>query len=350
MNEISLAKIRKHLKEKDLDAVFITSNENRRYLSDFRGSDGYLLIGQDYQLLITDSRYTEQAKNESPAYEIFELKGALAGWFPKLIERFAIKRLGFEPGYMTFAFYDSLAECAGCELEALGNFTDVLRSVKTPEEVESIRKAVKISDDAISFVSESLHEGISEKQLAWEIEKFMREQGSEILPFDVIVASGMNAALPHHIPGEKTIYQHEPIIIDIGARVDGYASDLTRTLCIGQRTPMLEEIYQIVLNAQLTAERDARSGMTGNDIDALARDYISSFGYGSNFGHALGHGIGLVCHEYPRVSKNSEDVIEEGMVFTIEPGIYLPKWGGVRIEDTVVFKNGKIEVLSQSVK
>ena len=350
MNEASLNKLRAHIKEKELDAVLITCNENRRYLSDFRGSDGYLLIGQDYQLLITDSRYTEQAKNESPAYEIYELKGALASWFPKLIERFSIKRLGFEPGYVTFAFYDRLSECTDCELVALGNFTDVLRSVKTPAEVESIRKAVKISDNAITFVSETLHEGITEKQLAWEIERFMREAGSEILPFDVIVAAGMNASLPHHIPSDKPIYQHEPIIIDIGARVDGYASDLTRTLCIGKMTPMLQEVYQVVLDAQLTAEKEIRSGMTGNEADAFARDYIKKAGYGSNFGHALGHGIGLVCHEYPRVSQNSEDVLEEGMVFTVEPGIYLPKWGGVRIEDTVVLKNGKIEVLSQSAK
>jgi Xaa-Pro aminopeptidase len=225
-----------------------------------------------------------------------------------------------------------------------------LRAVKENEEIEAITRAVEISDNALEHIEQNIHAGMSEKNVAWELEKYMRECGSQSVPFDIIVAAGPNAALPHAVPSERTIQEGEPVLIDIGARIDDYASDLTRTICPGEPDEKFKKVYDIVLGAQLTAIELIKEGMTGEQADSLARTAIAEAGYADAFGHALGHGIGLAAHESPRLGPGSVDELVSGMVFSIEPGIYFPGWGGVRIEDLTIMENGKLRVLSKARK
>jgi len=199
----------------------------------------------------------------------------------------------------------------------------------------------------LEYISQEIHPGMKEKEVAWEIEKFLREKGSESTPFDIIVASGPNAALPHAKPTGRTISLGEPIIIDLGARVKGYSSDLSRTLCLGSWEENFTKIYNLVLQAQLSAIANLEAGMTGEQVDNLARAIIQREGYEGAFGHGLGHGIGLATHEQPRLGPSATNVLAENMVFTIEPAIYLSGWGGVRIEDMVIVEKGKAKTLTK---
>lgn len=350
-----LQKLRHKLTEKEIDAILISQPENRRYLSGFDGSAGYLFITHREAVLATDFRYIEQAQRQAKGYEIYRIAGDMAEWFPKLVSDSGSCRLGFESGNITFAIYEKMTEVLSrspskARLVPVDGLVESLRAVKEPEEIELITKAVKFTDAAFAHAERTIHSGMSEKELAWEIEKFLREQGSEVLPFDAIVASGPNAALPHARPSTRAIKPGEPVIIDIGAKVEGYTGDLTRTFCIGQRDDTFNKVYKTVLDAQLAAIAKLKPGMTGNDVDNIARTSITKAGYGEAFGHGLGHGIGLATHEGPRLGPSATDQLVEGMVFTIEPGIYLPGWGGVRIEDDVVIKNGTIVVLSSAKK
>ena len=348
-----LQTLRTTLFEKNLQAILISQPENRYYLSGFNGSAGYLLITTDKQILATDFRYVEQVKQQSPDFRLFELKGDMAKWLPELVAGLGLKDLAFEAEDITFDKYSRLKEILsplGIELKPVISMVETIRAVKEPSEIVLIERAVAVSDAAIEHIRAAAHPGMSELEVAWEIEKYMREHGSQAVPFEVIVASGRNAALPHHRPSDYVIKAGEPIVCDIGARCEGYASDLTRTLCLGKEDAQFRHIYDIVLRAQLAAEEKIVSDMSGHDGDAIARTIIDAAGYGDKFGHGLGHGLGLVVHEFPRVGSNSKDILSDGMVFTVEPGIYLPEWGGVRIEDTVVLENGKIRVLSASRK
>jgi Xaa-Pro aminopeptidase len=239
---------------------------------------------------------------------------------------------------------------SGLQLVPTEGLVESLRAIKEPGEIELISKAAKISDEAFEHISKRIRAGMTEKEIAWSIEKFMREHDSQVLPFEVIVASGANAALPHHKPSERQINSGEPIVIDIGARVDGYCSDLTRTICVGQSDDKFKKVYDIVLGSQLTAIALIKDGMNGNESDSFARTVIKEAGYGDAFGHSLGHGVGLAPHEQPRLGPNSTDLLKSGMVFSIEPGIYLVGWGGVRIEDLAIMENGKIRLLSGAGK
>ncbi|MBI4336831.1 MAG: aminopeptidase P family protein [Chloroflexi bacterium] len=209
---------------------------------------------------------------------------------------------------------------------------------------------MEIADQAFQQVASAIQVGETERSVAWRLEKAMRELGAEGLSFDIIVAAGPNAALPHHHPSERPIGAGEPVVIDFGSRYEGYCSDTTRTICLGPADDTFRKVYDIVLGAQLTAIATVQAGMTAGQADSIARDIIKQAGYGDNFGHSLGHGIGLAVHEYPRVGPKAEAALEEGMVFTIEPGIYVPGWGGVRIEDTVVLEKGKVRSLNTSSK
>ena len=350
-----LQKLRQGLAEKEIDAIFISQPENRRYLSGFDGSSGYLLITPQNTILATDFRYMEQAKIQATDYEIFPAIGGIVDWFPQLVAESNLTKLGFEAGHITFARYQQLSDILNkaqsqLRLIPVDGLVESLRAIKEPEEIELITKATEISDAALEYIENMIDIGMSEKEVAWEIEKFIREKGSETIPFDVIVASGPNSALPHAKPSSHAIQSGEPVVIDIGARFRGYSSDLSRTICLGTPDDTFRKVYDTVLRAQLTAMATIKEGMSGSQIDNLARVVIEQAGYGQAFGHALGHGIGLASHEAPRLGPNSADKLTSGMVFTIEPGIYLAGWGGVRIEDAVVMEKGKVRAISKAKK
>jgi Xaa-Pro aminopeptidase len=346
-----LKNLRYKLTEKELDAIFITQAENRRYLSGFHGTAGYLVITQNQAILATDFRYIEQSKTEAPDFKIHRISGSMKTWLPALFSDLDIKHMGFEGGNVTYDFHRQLRRVLkNIKLVSLDNLVESIRAVKEPEEIAFIQKASELTDAALESVELKIKPGITEKQLAWELEKTMRESGSESIPFDVIVGSGPNAALPHAKPTDRAINEGEPVVIDMGAKFRGYASDLTRTVCVGNPSEKFKEIYNIVFRAQQAAINKISQGITGKAADAMARKVIEKVGYGDAFGHSLGHGVGFAEHELPYLSPNSKEKLVDGMVFTIEPGIYLEGWGGVRIEDTVVMENGKVKLLTKARK
>jgi len=350
-----LQKLHQKLAENELDAILISCAENRRYLSGFTGSAGFLLISPKSAILATDFRYVEQAKQQALEFDITRIKGELTTWFPEVVSSLPIRRLGCEAGDISFTTYRQLAEVINSlqsplQLVPTEGLVESLRAIKEAEESAQLMAAAQLADAAIEYISSIIHPGMKEKEIAWEIEKFLRQNGSESLPFDIIVASGPNSALPHAKGGERSISSGEPIIIDLGAKVAGYSSDLTRTICLGPADETLTKIYDLALEAQLIALDSLAVGMSGEEVDRLARRVIEQGGYDEAFGHGLGHGIGLAPHEKPRVGPNSTDILQEEMVFTIEPGIYLEGWGGVRIEDMLILKKGGPRVLTKATR
>jgi len=350
-----LSQLREKLVQQEIDAIFVSQPDNRRYLSGFDGSAGYLLITGKDAIIATDFRYIEQVKQQSPDYRVFQISGDMANWFSELVVDLRGRKLGFELQHMSLAMYRQVGDiikrvAPPPRLVPLEGLVESLRAIKEAEEIEVIAQAADISDRAFRHVEENIKAGMTEIEVAWEVERFMREHGSQAVPFDVIVASGPNAALPHARPSERAIQKGEPVLMDIGARVHGYASDLTRTICLGEPDNDFKKVYDIVLGAQLAALELIKEGMTGEQADDLARTVIVEAGYAEAFGHALGHGVGLVAHEAPRLGPGSSEKLASGMVFTIEPGIYLPGWGGVRIEDLVVPENGQLRILSKARK
>ncbi len=350
-----LHKLRRKFAEKEIDAMFVTQSENRRYLSGFDGSAGFLIISAKKAVLATDFRYTEQAVAEAPDFEILRIANNINDWFPGLIREMGIKRPGFEAGDISYNFHRQLNEAlkkkkVRADLIPVEGLVESVRAVKEPGEIELIKKAAAITDTAYESVVKNIKPGVTEKQVAWELEKSLREKGSQSLPFDIIVASGPRAALPHAKPSERVIEDGDPVVIDMGARYGGYASDLTRTVCAGTADGTFKNVYNTVLKAQRAAIAIISKGITGKEADRAAREIIEKAGYGEAFGHSLGHGVGMAPHELPRLGPNSEDMFTEGMVFTVEPGIYISGWGGVRIEDTVVLEKGKARQITRAVK
>lgn len=346
-----LERLRRRLQEESLEALLVSTPENRRWLSGFTGSAGWLFITARDAVLATDFRYVEQAHQQAPDFPVVRIGGGY-DWFPRLIQEKGVHRIGFEAGHLTVASYQALiaalkeARVEGVSLQATQGLVEALRIHKDPQEMALIARAVAISDEALRQVAPTIQPGETERAVAWRLEKAMRELGADGLAFETIVASGPNAALPHHRPSDRPIQAGEPIVIDFGARYQGYCADLTRTFCIGHPDETFRKVYDIVLTAQLTAIATVHAGMKAGDADSIARKIIDDAGYKENFGHSLGHGIGLAVHEAPRLGPGSETPLEEGMVFTIEPGIYIPGWGGVRIEDTVVLEKGKVRPLT----
>ncbi len=346
-----LTKLREAMAAEELDAILITQPENRRYLSGFTGSAGVLLISQDQAILATDFRYYEQVERQAPGFHLAKIKDKFESLLPELVHELGAKRVGFESAHLTVDRYQEWQKIAeDFELVPTKGLVEEIRTVKDEDELDKIRRAIALTDEAFAHIVSFIEPGMTEKEVAWEIEVFMRTHGAEKLAFDLIVGSGPNGAMPHATISERVIRAGEPIVMDMGAMVEGYNSDLTRTICLGRPDGRFREIYNIVLEAQQAAERDIRPGMTGKEADEIARQVIEGAGYGDNYGHGLGHGVGLAVHEKPRLGRLSEDVLKPGMVFTIEPGIYLPGWGGVRIEDIVVMREDGVEVLTQAGK
>ena len=352
---LRLEKLREKLLEKELDAILVSTPENRRYVCGFTGSAGYVIVSREGAVLSTDFRYTEQAGIESPDFEVVKI-GADWSWLLEFSKEMGTKVLGFESQHVTVATYRQITEALkeqapqSPRLVATTGIIEGLRSSKDSEEVTLLQKAIDVSDTAMSAVSSTIRPGETEREVAWRLEVAMRELGADSPSFDTIVAAGPNGAMPHHRPSDRPIGEGEPIVIDMGARVGGYCSDITRTVCIGEPDEKFRRVYDIVLGAQLTAIATVRAGMNGGDADELSRVVISEAGYAENFGHSLGHGVGLAVHEYPRVGPKSKHALEEGMIFTVEPGIYLSEWGGVRIEDVVVLEGGGARVMSKAAK
>ena len=356
MTTSRIEKMRKKLPEHQLEAFLVSAPPNRRYLSGFTGSAGYLLISQQHQLIATDFRYYEQVGRQCPDFTLIKIAGDLESWLLNALRELKAQRIGFEANDVTFAAYNQLKEVVSKldspqpELVPTYDLVETLRIYKEPEELAALVRAIEVADEAMVEVCQRLRPGMTERQVAWEMEKSMREQGADGTSFDTIVGSGPNGALPHHRTSDRRIEKGEPIVIDMGALVDGYCSDITRTVCLGRNDHRFRTVYDTVLGAQLTAEATVQAKMSGKDGDYLARQVIEKAGYAEQFGHGLGHGVGLAIHESPRLSPLSTSELDDGMVFTIEPGIYLPGWGGVRIEDIVILENGKARNLTKAPK
>jgi Xaa-Pro aminopeptidase len=349
-----IERLRAAMIDKQLDAFLLSSPENRTYYSGFRGSAGYLWITPTDAMLATDFRYTEQAAIQATDYRVVRIAGGL-DWFEEALADSGVRRIGIEDSAMTVSFYNSLKgklekRDPTPELITTEGIASQLRAVKEPEELAVIQRAIDLADQAMDAISEQLRPGLTEREVAWMLEKHMRENGADALSFETIIASGPNGAKAHHHPSERKLEMGDGVVIDMGALYDGYCSDITRTFVLGKASDQFRKIYDIVLAAQEIAEATARAGMTGTDVDGLARAVISKAGYGDDFGHSLGHGIGIAVHEMPGVGPNSPGAIEDGMVFSVEPGIYLTGWGGVRIEDLVVMENGSPRVLTHAHK
>jgi Xaa-Pro aminopeptidase len=352
-----LQRLRARIAADTLDALLVTSAPNRRYLSGFTGSAGALLITADRALLLSDFRYETQAGLESPDWEfrLLPTTAPLPKQLPGLIRELGIQRLGFEAGSVTVGEYntwrDELAAAeVSVEWEPTSGIVEGLRQIKDVAEIETLRRAIAITDEAFAAIRPLLQPEMREREVAWELEKAMRERGAEGVAFEIIVAGGDNGARPHARAGDGQLGIGRPIVMDFGARVDGYHADMTRTVILGEADDQFWAIYNTVLRAQRAAAEGIRPGMRGPEADSIARDIIAAARYGEAFGHSLGHGVGLVIHEGPRLSQSSDDSLAAGAVFSIEPGIYLPGWGGVRIEDLALLTDAGAETLTQSSK
>jgi Xaa-Pro aminopeptidase len=352
-----IARLRAALAEREFDGALISNAQNRRYLSGFTGSAGYLLVTADDAIIATDFRYYEQSAAQAPDYRLHQQVTGFDNWVPPLFAGLAGKKIAFEAADMSVSTHGhvrkalaSLPEPQRPQLIPTQNLVEGLRVFKEPAEIEALQRAVDLGDAAFTHVAERVEPGWTEKRVAWEIEKYIREHGGDALSFDTIIAGGPWGAMPHAYPRERKLEKGEGVVIDMGCDVDGYMSDLTRTIFLGKPDDQFKKIYDIVLTAQLTAEEMVQPGMTGNECHMIAHNVIDAAGYGETFGHGLGHGIGLQVHEAPRVGRTSDDVLKDTMVFTIEPGIYITGWGGVRIEDMVVLENGRARVMSKAPK
>ena len=355
-----IRQLREKLPTAGIDALLVLVAENRRYLSGFTGEDtqfdesaGALIISAQERLLATDSRYELQARREAHGYEVVCYKEGLAKLLPGVVERMNISRLGFESVRLTVRQHRQIAE----QLKKSGNSTRLqpvedlvenLRVRKDETEVAATRKALQLAESAFAACLPKIRPGATEKELAWSMEKQMRETGADALSFPTIVAAGANSALPHAVPGDRLIQPGEPILFDWGARLNGYCSDISRTVLIGKPDSRFKKVFQTVLDAQRYAIDAIRPGASSREVDNVAREHIERKGFEGLFGHGLGHGTGLAIHEAPRLSPLKEHLLEVGMISTVEPGIYIPDWGGVRLENMIVVRDGGAEVLNES--
>lgn len=340
------AVLKKTLPESGIDGILITDINNIQYLSGFTGSSGFLIITSNRSIFVTDFRYKEQAKRETKGFKIIiESKGKVDS-IKRIVGKYKIRELGFEDHSLNFQTYKRLKE-KRIKLKALTDTVESLRLIKSQEEITNIKRAVNRAENAFRRLRPFIKVGITEQKLAIRLEGLLKEEGCKKIPFGVIVTSGSMSALPHAKPTNRQIKKGDFVLFDWGGEYEGYYSDMTRMLAVkGRHLTKQLEIYSIVYDAQSRAVDAVRAGVKAKTIDSAARDLIKQKGYGDFFGHGTGHGVGLAVHEKPVISGQNEDMIEEGMVFTIEPGIYLPGIGGVRIEDMVCVRRNGAEVLT----
>lgn len=331
-----LTTLRKALEADELDAVLITSPINRSYITGFTGTAGVAIISEKDALFVTDFRYTKQATEQAKDFQVVEHKQLIELEIGDQLKNLHIKRLGFEKDHVTFSQYEKYKSIFEADLIPVSGLVEELRLMKTNEELAIMKQAAKIADDAFEHIQDFIKPGVKEIDVSNELELFMRKQGATSSSFDIIVASGYRSALPHGVASDKTIQSGELVTLDYGALYQGYCSDITRTVAVGEISEKLRTIYDIVLEAQLRGVKGIKPGMTGKEADAITRDYIKEKGYGEYFGHSTGHGLGLEVHEAPGLSFRSNKKLEPGMVVTVEPGIYVPSVGGCRIEDDLV--------------
>lgn len=342
--------LRIKLEEHGIDALLVTNMYNVRYLANFTGTTGLALLTKENAYFVTDFRYTEQAAEQAKGFEIVKNTGSIYEEVANLVEKDQIKTLGFEDSDVTFATYTQINGLIACDLKPSSGLIEKLREVKSDEEIAIIQKAVDIAEKGYAHILDYIKPGQTEIEVANELDFYMRSLGASSVSFDTIVASGVRSAMPHGVASEKVIEQGDMITIDFGCYYKGYVSDMTRTFAIGDPGEELKKIYQIVYEAHMKVSETAKAGMTGAELDAIARDHITDNGYGEAFGHTTGHGIGLEIHEEPAVSFRNEEELVENNVITNEPGIYIPGLGGVRIEDDLVVTAEGNKVLNSSSK
>ncbi len=349
--ENRLNKFRTKLTEMKLDSALITKRESYMYLSGFTGTSANLLITAKKAYLLTDFRYMEQSKRQAPLFEIVQHKPEINDSINEILNSEQVKTLGFEDHSVSYSSYSVLKnKLSNIEIKGIGLTVDEMRSIKDEQEIEIIAQAVKIADDALMQVLPLIKPGITELDVAAELEYKMKKLGATGPSFETIVASGLRSSMPHGVASDKKLELGDTITLDFGALYNHYCSDITRTVFLGQPDKKLLDIYNIVLEAQLTSEKGAIRGRTGKEVDKIARDIIYSKGFEGKFGHGLGHGLGLEIHENPRLSIGGDKVLENNMAVTVEPGIYVEGLGGVRIEDTIIIRDNNPQILTKASK
>ena len=338
----------------DAEALLVTNFTNVTYLTGFSGDDSYLLVGKDQTVLISDSRYSLQIQEECPGLEFYirTSQQPILEATARVVKRAKLRKVGFESHATTFAQWESLTDkIKPLELVPLPRLVEELRLIKDQHEITAIREAVRQADRGFRVMRASLIPTMTELEVAHDLEHMMRRFGARAAGFAPIVAVGARSALPHARPTDGRLLEAGFVLVDWGAvNAAGYKSDLTRVLVTGRISPKLAKIYRVVLNAQRRGIKAIRPGAWCRDVDAVARGVIEKAGYRKNFGHGLGHGLGLDVHEGPRLNQTSKEILKPGMVVTVEPGIYLPGWGGVRIEDDILVTRDGCEVLTSVPK
>jgi len=347
MNEKRLKALRNRLREEGLEGLLVKGEANIYYLSGFSGQDSLLLVTPDELFLITDFRFVEEAREEAPEAKIVRRRGSLFGAAATKARRLKLKRVGFEANFFSYGDFELLTSKDKRRFVPVVGLVEGLRQRKDAGEIKMIKTATAAAERALLRLKQIIHPGATEKEIADELEMLLRREGAGGSSFPIVVATGKRASLPHARPSEHRIRENEAVLVDWGARFNFYNSDLTRLIFMGKISKKMRRVYETVLEAQRRAIETIRPGAEIKEVDRAAREYIVSQGFGSRFGHGLGHGIGLEVHEAPTIGPKSKGRLRVGMVFTVEPAVYIPGWGGVRIEDMVRLTRTGCEVISR---
>ena len=334
------------------DCGIVNDTVNRRYFTGMKSSDGTLVVFKDAAYLIIDFRYIEKAKKTAKGCEVI-LQDRLYHQINELIKKHEAKKVSVNTEFCTVEQFGMFKSSLKAQVSSENAFTKLIRNirmVKTQDEIDLMIQAQRIAEKGFEHMLDFVRAGKTEREIQLELDYFMLRNGAEELSFDTIALSGSNTSLPHGVPSDKPVKQGEFVLLDFGAVVGGYHSDMTRTFCVGEPSDKMRKVYDIVLNAQLAALNAVKAGMSGKELDAVARDIIADAGYGDNFGHSLGHGVGMEIHEMPYASPSKDNILLENSIVTVEPGIYIEGEFGVRIEDFVVVKNDGCENMTKAEK